>query len=133
REVCHRTRPQDRSVHRPPRIGVLEVFGQPPEGVVDSRVKRHVGRPTLKLFRRQPLEILDGIVIDLVPEVGVELSKERDDVGLPDPPQIAGQVSKFVYQLRLTHQVSPPENRGSRKPYTTGVSNKPCHPGRATM
>ena len=76
REVRHRPGPQDRGVDRPPAIGVLEVLGQPAEGVVDPRVERHLRRPPLELVDRQPLEELDRIVVDLPPERGVQLAEQ---------------------------------------------------------
>ncbi len=70
REIRHRPGPQDRGVHRPPAIGVLQVLGQPAERIVDPRVQRHLRRPPLQLVDRQPLEELDRIVVDLPPERG---------------------------------------------------------------
>ena len=121
REVGHRPRPQNRGVDRPPGIGVLEVLGQPAEGVVDSRVQCHLGRPPLELLGRQPLEELDRVVVDLPPEGGVQLAEERDDIGLPDPPEIAGQFTKLVDQWTLTDHDLPLRS-SSRFQDTIGVS-----------
>src|SRR4029077_7703454 len=67
----------------------------------------HLGRATLELLRGQPLEELDGIVIDLPPEDGVELAEECNDVRLPDPPEIPGQFSELVHELTLTYHALP--------------------------
>ena len=39
-------------------------------------------------FLADDAEQLDGVVIDLVPELAVEAAEEFDRVGMPDPPEI---------------------------------------------
>ena len=115
REVGDRPRPQDRGVDRAPRVGVLEVLGQPAERVVDPRVEGHLGGPPLELLGRQPLEELDRIVVDLPPERRVELAEQRDDVRLPGPPEVPGQLTELVDQLRLTNHGRTPLARSVRE------------------
>ena len=90
-------------------------------GVVDSRVEGHLGRPAFELLGRQPLEKLDRVMIDLPPQGGVQLAEERDDVRLPDPPEIAGQFTELLDQLTLTDHDLPLWS-GSRFQDTIDVS-----------
>ena len=96
---------------RAPRVGVLQVLGQPAERVIDSRVERHLGGPPLELLGRQPLEELDRVVIDLAPQRRVQLAKQRDHVRLPGPPEVPGQLTKLIDQLRLTDHGHTPSAR----------------------
>ena len=98
-----------------------QILGQPAERVVDSRVERHLGGSPLELLGRQALEELDRIVVDLAPQRRVQLAKQRDHVGLPGPPEVPGQLTKLIHQLRLTdHGHSPQRVVPQRHDISTG-------------
>ena len=99
REVRDRPRPEARGVDGAPGVVALEVLGQPPEGIVDPRVERHLGRTPLELLGRDPLEEVDRVVVGHAPERGIELAEQADDLRLPGPPEVPRQLSELINQL----------------------------------
>ena len=116
RKVGHRARTQNRRVDCSPRVGVLEILGQPPEGVVDTRVSAISAARRSSCSGGSRLRNSTGLWSTFRQSAGSSSRKQRDDVGLPDPPHIAGQVTKLVNQLRLTNQGLTPSQIADREP-----------------
>ena len=91
REVDDRLGAEHASVDRAPGILGREIFLHPPVGLVDSAVEYEFGGSGIESLRRELREESDRVVVELPPADGIEVAKEVRHLGVPAPPQIAGQ------------------------------------------
>ena len=76
----------------------LQVLPQPPVGVIDAAVEDQIGGPFGERLGRELMQEGNRIVIQLSPADGIQISKQRDDVWMPAPPEIVGQGEALVVQ-----------------------------------
>ena len=60
-------------------------------GLVDAGVEDHFGGPLGDLLGRHLGQQDDRVVVDLAPLDRIEIAEQVDDLGVPAPPEIAGQ------------------------------------------
>ena len=66
------------------------------EGVVDAAVDGQLFGPRQQLPLLEMLDESERIVMRAAPARGIEVAIDRDDVRMPDPPQVARQPPQLV-------------------------------------
>ncbi len=90
-EVCHGLGTEHAAVRVAPGLRVVQVFLQPPVGVVDAAIEHQLGRPHFQPLGREFRQQGDGIVVELAPANRIEIAEEIDHLRMPGPPQVPGQ------------------------------------------
>lgn len=70
---------------------VGEILLESTIGVVNPAEEDELCSSHLESFGGEFAEECDGVVVELPPSDGVEIPKEVDHLGLPTPPDVAGQ------------------------------------------
>ena len=114
REVGDRADPQRPRVDRGPGARGAQVFTELAVGAVDTRAQAGVARQGLDLLGREAGQHGDRVVVGRAECLGVEVAEQLDDVGVPGPPQVDGEVLELGLQLfagghgrRTINDISP--------------------------
>ena len=91
REIGHRLGPQHSGMGSAPKRLLGQIFLESAIGVIDAAVQDQLRRPHIQPLGRELGEQRDRVVVQLAPADRIEVTKEVDDLGLPTPPEIAGQ------------------------------------------
>jgi hypothetical protein len=138
REVAHGPGEDGPRVGHTPALAPLQVALQPPVGLVDAGLHLQVLHPAVDLVGGHALQQGDGVVVDETPGRGIDLPEDGADIGLPGPPEVLGQFSKFLKISVCRFHVSFPDESGTipwaschgRSGKTMGISARPLPPYR---
>ncbi len=86
-----------------PRALRRQVFVQAPIRVIDPAVQRELRRAIVERPHLDQLQQRDRIVIQLAPQQGIQLAKERGALVIPAPPEVLRQLAQPV--MRRRHEV----------------------------
>jgi len=79
-----------------PGVAAPDVTLEPPRRAEDPTLEGLLARDLVEPVIGYRPEERDGIVVEAIPELGIESAKERVDVWLPAPPEVLGE----VFELR---------------------------------
>ena len=96
REIGDRADPERPGVDRGPGAGGAQVFAQLPVGAVDPRPQAGVARQVLQAIGRKTGQHRDGVVVRRAEAVRIEVPEQLDDVGVPGPPQVDGEILELT-------------------------------------
>src|SRR5678816_2523672 len=89
REVGDGSRTQCPGVNRAPGPIGVQVFEMSSVCVVDPAVENVFLDAVFEVVKRNPVEQLDRVVIELTPSWRIEIQEKRCRLGIPAPPQIS--------------------------------------------
>jgi hypothetical protein len=99
REVDDRFRAEHAGVDVGPGRLRRQILLHPPEGLVDPAVEHELRGPGLEPLGRELRQQRDGVVVELPPADRIELPEQVRDLGVPAPPQVAGQGQALVVEV----------------------------------
>ncbi len=94
-------------VDRAPGVLRSQIFLHPPVGLVDPAIKHQFGGPGLEPLRRELCQEGDRVVVKLPPADRIELPEEVGHLGVPAPPEVAGQRDALVVEVLRREFIEP--------------------------
>jgi hypothetical protein len=88
-------------MHAPPCFILLYVFIQSPEGIVYSAVEYKLRGSFFDLFGRYLTQKCNGVMVNLAPEMRVQVGEEAENFRMPCPPEILSQREKPFMKRRV--------------------------------
>ena len=114
RKVDDRLRAEHARVHGAPTRLVGEVLLEPAVGLVDPAVEHQFRGAGLEPLGGELGQQGDRVVVELPPADRVELPKHVGDLGMPAPPEVAGQGRALGVEVLRREFVEPQRSRGDR-------------------